>query len=147
MRPFTLHAPSALLGLGLTAAVGLLSAQATVGFPGAPGTRTADPVPPAPHPRDVVRVEAGVPYIVPAGKCLVVTAVGGSESFTDYELRINGTVEVKLDWARGGDSDGRPATYLSSMLALPPPGLVALPRQSVEVSSSGARAWGYLVGM
>ena len=45
-----------------------------------------------PSPGDFVRIEEGTPYVVPDGKLLVLTSVGGGG---EARVRIDGTVEVR----------------------------------------------------
>jgi hypothetical protein len=100
-----------------------------------------------PHPRDYVQIKEGAPYVVPAGKLLTVTALGGRDFFTQYppwwgpwELWIDGALALRSHPGR---------TRHTSSVHPVPTGLVAAGGSTVEVrgetgSSGIGRAWGHL---
>jgi hypothetical protein len=100
---------------------------------------------------DVVRIYDTGSYVVPAGKHLVLTALGNLGIGGTPRILINGNTEIQVNWHTtshdfGGNS-GWAWSYQSdaftSMLDLPAPGLIALSGQTV--STIEGRAWGYLV--
>lgn len=96
-----------------------------------------------PHPRDFVRIQEGTPYTVPAGKVLVLTAVGRTaiQSNQTATVSVNGQV---VDGAAPVISAAAPC----SMKAVPP---YSIARAGDVVAAFGnlpqptARATGFLV--
>ncbi len=103
-----------------------------------------------PHPRDMVRVESGAPYTVPAGKLLVVTGLGhmtaSSATKQAVSVQFNGT-GVLAAWTRIWEKyDGITSLGVSGAgpaIPVVPPGLVAAAGTQVEVSGTGG---GVLLG-
>ena len=95
-----------------------------------------------PHPRDMVQIREGQPFTVPAGKILVVTAVGrASPQWSSTNLRINGNVDLNVQ---------QPAPMPSASPLIPLPtgltyvwGTVVEPDDGDPTNQQG-RAWGYL---
>ena len=96
-----------------------------------------------PDPRDIIVVEAGVPYVVPTGRILVVTALGNDLLHLDsgrVDLRVDGKLELSFSTMRAH----------ISMLPVPPHLTIAA-GSTVDVVSvatngpSSAEAWGYLI--
>jgi len=123
---------SATLGALLAGAIFVSMAQTTVGTP----TRIQY----IPHPRDMVQIQQGTPYIVPTGKLFVLTALGdrgicGNSS----SLSVNGQPEVYSFYANG-----------NSMSAAAP-GFTVAAGSTISLGGgcsndpTGGRAWGYLV--
>lgn len=104
-------------------------------------------VPGQPRAKDIVRIVEGLPYVVPSGRMLVITAIGTRHNVVESViLSIDGVEEVSRKywlWSGGAGVD-------ASLLDLPAPGLVAGPGQTVVVTGGivaqgdDARAWGYL---
>ena len=86
-----------------------------------------------PDPRDIIVIEAGFPYLVPAGKLFVLTAFGSSGGRpSSVTLGVDGTTVFGLYNGSG--------PYFS-MHRIPPHYTVA-PGSTV---TTGGRAWGYLI--
>jgi hypothetical protein len=100
-----------------------------------------------PHPRDMVQIKEGTSYTVPAGRLLVITALGDATGYFNtptfnVQLSVNGQVEAAAYY---------PASVSPSPTVLElAQGLVAKAGDVVAVSvrpgfsSVDARAWGYL---
>ena len=139
MRSVSIQPLSLALGLVL-ATVGFFSmGQATI-TPSTLGSTVR--VEYMPHPRDMVQIKGGVPYTVPSGTLLALTALGGSNLGPyDPRLLINGQAEVIAVSAPTNDT--------ASMKPLPV-GLTAQPGSLVEIQDAQGgnpqnyRAWGYL---
>ena len=90
MRSFTVHPASLALGL-LLGGIALLSmSQAIV-------TTSPIRIEYAPHPREMVQIRGGVPYTVPLGKLLVITALGTGADLAqngNAQLLVNGQAEA-----------------------------------------------------
>ena len=125
---------SVLVGALLAAVVFLSMAQTTVGTP----LRVEY----IPHPRDMVQVQEGTPYVVPTGKLFVLTSLGVTTQGPTCYLHVNGQTEVVV-------YVGAPYAGGSNMVAVPS-GFTVQPGATVDVITAGsstgyARAWGYLV--
>ena len=140
IHPFSALAGMALLGLVLVTA-GAMPLQ------GSSSTRdvSAIEVVSDPHPRDNVVISGGMPFVVPSGRLLVVTALGDGVGINSSQvLFVDGISEVSaVEYTAGGSGGGR--HWASSVLQLPTPGLTAQSGQTVTLSGSSSRAWGYLV--
>lgn len=93
-----------------------------------------------PRAQDMIQIKEGQPYPVPAGKVLVITALGTKGGSNTSELDINGVNEVRINTNVNASS-------FATMFHLPP-GLTAKSGDIVEPStgsSMNGRAWGYLV--
>lgn len=99
-----------------------------------------------PRPEESVVIREGSPLAVPPGKCLMITALGGTRGHDvqapqRYGLLIGGQIRVTAI---------APSTYLVPPIAELPPGLVVQagvlvePRQ-LDGAASQAQAWGYLI--
>ncbi len=85
----------------------------------------------------MVVIREGMPFVVPPGKILVLTALGAT-SPDSATVTIDQTTEAI---ARGHTELGN-----ATSMKLLPPGLTAREGQTVAVGNSVfARAWGYLV--
>ncbi len=150
MKTIQIHPMSALLGAGLLALVSFAAQRSVTplgSFHGPPVPVEITAMPeiggqyPGYDPRNavVIREEAG-PYTVPAGKRLVLTALGtpAVDNGSGVVLRINGTNEVSAAFYVG--------TAALTVQALPT-GLTAVSLSTVEVFGTPVndRAWGYLI--
>ncbi len=141
---FEVDVRSMLVGAGLLAAIGwMVGWQETSGV--TPITRVENPpirVVGIPDPRDIILIEEGVPYVVPAERSLVLTALGAHTASSNVYLNVDGFRQVS---AQAGLNDTGSAV---SMKELPPPGLLVLSGSTVEPTGgtlTSARAWGYLI--
>jgi len=141
MKSVSIHPFSALAGAGL---LGLaLLASGAVQVPG-----SAQPimfsnglvrVAGIPDPRQMVVIKEGAPFIVPAGKILVVTALGALTNGIVVDLLVDGQKEAEvvanMPTANPGTIDPLPV------------GLTVHAGSTVEpfCGSIFGRAWGYLV--
>ena len=135
MKPITIHPGSALVGAGIIVLAGALSAQQIVRR--LVDVRIVGPVAVRNDGTGFVRIVDGMPYTVPPGRRLVLTAFGSTEGGgKNANLRIDGVKEVEVSPTPG-----------AGIVELPRPGLVVNPGQVVDVGASGVsgRAWGYLV--
>ncbi len=145
MLKLTLHPLSAVTGLALAALVALTTSQAS------PSPAKLNPasirIEYVPHPRDMVQIREGTPYTVPAGKLLVITALGDATGFFNapmfnVQLSVNGQLEATA-YSPG------PATASPTVLELAQ-GFVARSGDVVAASArpgfsnTDGRAWGYL---
>lgn len=87
----------------------------------------------------MVVIKEGTPFVVPAGKILVVTSLGATANSVVVDLLIDGQREVQ---AVANIPTGGPAT-----VGALPTGLTVRAGSSVEVLTGSiyGRAWGYLV--
>jgi hypothetical protein len=95
-----------------------------------------------PDPRDMVVVRSGIPFEVPPGKALAITALGGSATGMQAFLRVD---DVDVLAAAGNWSVGT----ASSMVPVGP-GLTIQAGSIVTIYSGPlgpGRAWGYLVDL
>jgi hypothetical protein len=95
-----------------------------------------------PSPRDMVQINQGTPYVVPAGKVFVLTGLGGNgiASSTWTFLMVNGKQELL---------SGAQASNVTTSVTPVPLGFTVHAGSTIDVSptASGAtsgRAWGYL---
>lgn len=98
-----------------------------------------------PHPRDMIQIKEGTPYIVPAGRIFVLTALGTTNS-QGARLRVNGQEECY-----GGLINGQAVAGYSSefSVAAVPTGFTVGEGATIDVEDSSpnaltGRAWGYL---
>ena len=141
MKTVSIHPFSALAGAGLLGFVLMAAAAMQV-----PGSVQRFPVRPArefriagiPDPRQMVVIKEGTPFVVPAGKILAVTGLGGAAQGAVVTVWVDGTREVQA-WAEL--SYGNAVTVREV-----PPGLVVQAGSTVLVDSGTllGRAWGYL---
>ncbi len=136
------HPLSALVGAGVLAVV--LLGTSAVQAPERPlRVRVVGPVEiAAPAPADYVRIIEGVPYTVPMGRALVVTAIGKDGGKNSVELSVDGdSVVSSFNLNESSES--------VSMREIPP-GLVVqggsvVTLDAKTVATPDGRAWGYLV--
>ena len=97
----------------------------------------------APHPRGVVVVKHGTSYTVPAGRILVIAALGGriAASNVKVSLTVNGVTEIDA-MTEATVGNGVSLKTLSSLLVFPAGSLVEV---SDNFGLDYGRAWGYLV--
>ncbi len=105
-----------------------------------------------PHPRDMVTIVEGTPFVVPTGKVFVVTALGttgwtGPSYVSDAVLEVNGQMALRSTRGMGGSSGyGHHETSISPV----PSALSVAAGQTIDVAAgsfgptSSARALGYL---
>jgi hypothetical protein len=91
MKPFPLHPLSALAGAGLLG-LGLLAAGA-VQVQRIPTNRGPLHAAGVPAPKEMVVIKEGTPLVVPAGKLLAVTCLGGTYDNVQATLRVDGQDE------------------------------------------------------
>jgi hypothetical protein len=146
----TIHPFSALAGMALLGLV--LVTSGAMPLQGSSSTRDVsaiEVVSPWPS-HDVVRIYDTSPYVVPAGKNLVLTALGNLGIGGAPRILIDGNTEIQVNWHDKASQTfdhgwawAYPSNAFTSMLDLPAPGLIALSGQTV--STVEGRAWGYLV--
>lgn len=137
LNPSRLHFASALCGLLLGLLVLLCASQAAV-TPTFPSGRFTF----GPHPRDFVTIREGQPFVIPAGKVFVPTAVGRTLPGAAVQLVVDNTVEFYA----APIADG--VMWTCSFFPVPGPmafnaGQVVSIEDS-DTSTTRARAWGYL---
>lgn len=138
MRSLKIHPLSLALGICASAAVVVLTSQATIStFPSGRFTF-------GPHPRDFITIREGTPFIVPLGSVFIPTAIGNTEGgVSPVEMRVNGAVvesaAVHTDY------------YNNKTSMVPVPSAMGVAAGSViEVQSNDpstwvlGRLWGYL---
>lgn len=128
----SLDARSLALGAAVCAGLMLLMAQS------APGFNQAVRVQYGPHPRDMVRIKEGIPFVVPAGRILVVTGLGDAVGSGGAKwLIVNGQNELSMTPV---------FSQTPPSVAEVPTGLTVAAGSSVDVIGGGgaARAYGYL---
>jgi hypothetical protein len=134
------HPSSVLFGVGVAALVLLTTSQLT-------------PIPPEKisrvqyfaRPQDMIQIREGTAFEVPAGKVLVVTALGGFSYFTEVRLSVDGETVF-----RGASSGG--VGPLTGTTPIPSGASVVVSSENYPTDlPSGypfpvaqARAWGYL---
>lgn len=127
-----LHFQSVVVGVVAVSIILVSMSQAPVGSSNAPRIEYG------PHPRDMVQIRQGTPYLVPAGQVFVLTGLGGVQPTQAQlgTLRVNGQVEL------GYLADHSPS------VASVPTGFTVAAGSTIEVSGPiggpEARAWGYL---
>lgn len=94
-----------------------------------------------PHPKQMVQIENGGPYTVPAGSLFVLTALGTQTlNYTHCILFVNGTPRIAHDsYALGG-----PFTVSQAPIGLTVPAGSVLTMANTGGVPGGC-AWGYLV--
>lgn len=140
MKPIQVHPLSLILGassvLGLALLLSMAAPQLAQELPGKILRRVV--VEGYPRPQDMVQIEEGVPFTVPAGKVFVLTGLGVRAIATAASayLRVAGVVEAQA--LPAGDP-------LVSMREFPLGFTVPANRViTVDHSTGDARAWGYL---
>ena len=94
-----------------------------------------------PHPRDMIQIKEGTPFIVPDGAIFTLTGLGNTQQASTVRLFVDGQVEcvANFDGNSGNGSSVKTTAPGFTVRAGSAIGLV-----SVDASASG-RAWGYLV--
>ena len=141
----TIHPFSALIGAALVCltmlTVGAIAVQGSSSTRDVSAIEDVNDV----HPRDCIIIKNGTPYVVPAGRILVVTAFGDSDSVsTGYiHLTVDGVEEIGCKTKDYGEGVG----MITGIVPTPKPGLILNQGQTLSFSSSDTnfRAWGYLV--
>lgn len=132
-----LHVPSALLALGLASLVAFLSSQASP--PPALLNPASIRVEYMPHPRDMVQITQGTPYVVPPGKLFVLTALGIINGVqVSAVLTVDGGVQA-IALPPGSSAGTQPASVAT--------GLTVAAGSVIDLSApapASSRAWGYL---
>src|SRR5689334_7766193 len=131
-----IHPLSVLLGLALAALCFVTMAQTPVISPAAIRIEYM------PHPRDMVQIQEGVPFVVSQNRIFVLTALG-STIFQGAHLDVNG-VQCLNAYVYG--SGGMTANSVTSV----PAGFTVAAGSTVTVtglSPTTGRAWGYLSGL
>lgn len=139
MTTIQLHPRSLVLGLAIGACALFAMAQS------APQYASTVRVQYMPHPRDMVQIEEGVPYVVPAGKVFVLTGLGSATNASGVVgLAANGTIEVEVKPEVGASGTSTDTTTMKHV----PLGFTAPAGASLDVVGGNppmdARAWGYL---
>ncbi len=139
------HPLSVLLGLALAGLCVLTMSQSSV-------TAAAVRVEYSPHPKDMVQIKEGMPYVVPSGKVLVVTGLGwvgtnNSFSYQEATLKVNGqsaaTVSVIAPSANFASASVQSlATGCTAQV-----GSLVEPTGGAAGDPNDARAWGYLASL
>lgn len=127
-----LHIPSVLLTAGVAGLVLLTSSQALTPVGGYR-------IEYLPHPRDMVQIKEDVPFVVPAGKLFVLTALGGANvNASTAQLFVDGQEEVSARMGGGTGYDPR-MVPLASGFTVPAGATITV----IGFAHVG-RAWGYL---
>jgi len=142
MKPVSIHPLSALAGAGLLGLILMASGAAQTPVPLqqiATGQTGLIRVAGIPDPRQMLVIREGTPFVVPAGKLLVITGLGGTGSGVVAGLRVDGVNQ----FAASGNLESGNALSIRAV----PPGFTVEAGLTVEVSSGTpfGRAWGYLV--
>jgi hypothetical protein len=141
MRSINLHLPSLAAGVAASALVLLSMSQ---GAPQISPPRVSY----GPHPRDMIQIKEGMPYVVPAGTVFVLTGLGtavlNDNLGIECHLKVNGQREVGAGMVVSGGNSGS-----ASSVAPVPGGFTAqagatIEGESVVLSGQNGRAWGYL---
>lgn len=142
MKVISIHPFSALAGAALLVLV--LMATGAVQVPGSvqripiytPGLVHVAGIPDA---SQMIALRDGAPLVVPMGKTLVFTGIGGTGFGTSVSIVVDGLMEVTAPIPQG-------TSYSATVFAIPP-GLAARAGMTVQVMASQpgtGRAWGYL---
>ena len=144
-RSIQLQPTSLLLGL----AVGVLALVAMGQKP--QNIRELVRVEYGPHPRDMVQIKEGAPFVVPAGRVFILTALGARGGVNgEAALRADGKDEIfaaNMTYASTGSMAG---VGNATSMKLVPPGFTACAGTTLEAMygsslfTDDARAWGYL---
>lgn len=141
----TFHVQPLSLCLGVALALVAFFTMSQVAAPSIPTHRVEC----GPHPGDMIQFGGAQPYVVPQGKTLVLTAVGGTDPYEDQVVwvEVNGQREFRVT---------NPSTGGSSVRAIPTGftvqsgGSVRLMRYFSTTNTwtpeAAFRAWGYLAG-
>jgi hypothetical protein len=134
-RSISLHPLSALVGAILALSILISMGQSLAS--------TVFRVEYLPHPKDMVQVKEGAPFVVPAGRVLVVTALGSvGINATNATLRINGVDETSVNPAGNGQAAHQTMMELPTCFSAQAGTTV-----SVVGSYGDGRVWGYLASL
>jgi hypothetical protein len=147
MRKIELHPVSLAVGSGVAALAFLAMSQAPVTPVAVRGVQYAA------HPRDYVQIEEGTPFVVPAGKLFVPTAIGTqppmlvSATWELLSFTVDGVVQFSSWKALVGNGqevvgNGSSMRGLPTGLAVPSGALVEVRDSNSSVLDS--RVWGFL---
>jgi len=136
MKNLNLHPMSALVGAGVVLLAGVLSAQHVANRFVAVRVLETPSLEVSPHARDAVRVSEGAPFTVPAGRILVVTALG-TENYPndDVGFSINGATVMAGE-----------ANSSTGGICRIPFGLTAVGGDAVDVWDTAGSPTGFLLG-
>lgn len=140
-RPFKLHPFSLIAGAFVVGMAMLSMSDAPVLLPRGANIEYVA------RPQDMIQIREGTPFVVPAGKILVPTALGtttSGDSVDWVEFRVDGTQEGRMPaWGNG--------TVVPASLAALPDGESVQAGSTVILHSSIAgnagRLWGYLMSV
>ncbi|MCE9592963.1 MAG: hypothetical protein K8S98_02115 [Planctomycetes bacterium] len=108
----------------------------------------------APHPRDMVQIREGTPYVVPTGSLLVITGLGSAQwsaltEVSDVSLVVDGVMKLRrtstspFSSSWGGPDGAASIGEVGPGLTIPSGSTVLVVTQT-PCPPSVARAWGYL---
>lgn len=139
MQKLAIHPPSLLAGTAL-------AVLAFVAMAPAPPPPSALPIYNGIVPAvAMVQIAEGVPYVVPAGKMLVITGVGetGISGIYKPSLRVNAAPEITtFSPQNGGNAEARSIVSVPVGFAIPAGSVVTV--DDGNPASTEGRAWGYL---
>jgi hypothetical protein len=138
LRPFTLQPLSLVLGLAFGLACFVAMGQSSIS-----STPIGTPVriEYMPHPRDMIVIQQGVPFTVPPGKLLVMTALGNTNADGQGAvLMVNGAVELANAFVYAQN----PPSVCPIPIGLALPAGSVVEPLTVAGSTGNGRAWGYL---
>jgi len=144
MKMIQFHPASLLLGLAVGVGFVMLTSQT-----GALTTIPTMRVEAGPHPRDMIQINEGTPYVVPPGKYFVLTGLGRIEQAGSAILRVNGQAEVSSFVNFGNNGVYWSSSQNTTSIVAAPNGFTAHWGSTLEVVTTGTaphdgRAWGYL---
>lgn len=129
-----IHLPSVAIGIAAAVAILITMSQA------APTGMAYPPrIEYGPHPRDMVQIVEGTPFIVPAGQIFVLTAMGTTFGNGNCILQLNGQTSELGAWNASGSTMGMHEVPMG--FTVPAGSSISLLNQS---NPGTARAWGYL---
>lgn len=134
-----LHVPSVLLSLGVVGLVVLLSSQALTPVGGYR-------IEYLPHPRDYVQIIGTAPYLVPAGKLFVPTAIGSTSSMgSGCHVHFNVNAELAFTANLVLASEAETVKVVPPGLAVPAGSAITLTTDAgCQLYEPLMRCWGYL---
>jgi hypothetical protein len=149
MQPIQLHPVSLAAGFGIAALAFLVMSQAPTPAPN-PALVTRAPQF-AVHPRDYVQILEGVPYAVPPGKILTITALGIRNYYhvNPARLVVNGVVELEMSGNYTNVVNSNNASIVGSIREVPrgftiPAGSVVQVLGGDVTTPEDCRAWGFI---
>lgn len=93
-----------------------------------------------PHPRDMVQIKQGSPYVVPAGRLFVLTGIGNADGLGHSSLSVDGVTQL-THYTSCSNGGGPTVGSVPSGFTVAPGSMIELNTHS---GSGQARAWGYL---